>query len=174
MAKAAVSPLAPKKGRRPDFTGVPGEIVSLDGLGDLHWGNKLRGSPYDALLYQLAAAGQGKALKFGDERARASITVRARKKGYKVSFAVQGGALYVRFDGRVDDDVKARRREQILGALKFGPSAAPKLASILRGKGDEIVDGQMVVAILVQMQRDGHVIRQEGDNWALNTARRGK
>jgi hypothetical protein len=172
MAKASAV-LPPKKGRVPNMAGVAGELVALDGL-DLQFGGMRKASPYDALLDQLAAAGPGKLLRFGDERAKPAIYSRSKKKGYKVSFAVSGGALFVRFDGSVDDDVKARRREQILGTLLFGASTPPKLAALLREKGDTTVDGQGVAAILAQLARTGEVVKGEGEQWALNPARKGK
>jgi len=132
----------------------------------------LRGSPYDALLEQLAAAGPGKGLKFGDVKARASVTVRARKKGMRVSFAVAGDVLYVRFDGRVEDDVHGGRRAAILTALRRGPANPITLAVILRANGDANLDGETVVVILAQMARTGEVVRGEGDRWALNPVKK--
>jgi hypothetical protein len=157
-----------KRGR-PDFSGVPGELVDAAVVpAGLHFGTKLRGSPYDGLLKQLADAGAGKMLKFGDPKARVSINVRARKLGLKVSCAEDGNVLWVRFDGRADDDVKASRREKILGVLKFGPNTAIRLAHVLREKGDENVDASLVEAICVQVARSGEILRQEGGTWALN------
>ena len=104
------------KGRRPDMTGVPGVLVDAQlAPVEIVWGNRLRKSPYDPLLHQLAEAGAGKFLKFPDTRARVSVIARARKLGLKVTCGEQAGALYVRFDGRVEDDVKATRRTHLWG-----------------------------------------------------------
>jgi hypothetical protein len=159
VKKAAVA-------KRPDFTGVPGALVALEGLGGLVFGKHLRTSPYDPLLDQLLAAGSGKALKFGDVKAKASLLLRAKKKGLRVSFAEDGaGALYVRIDGSATEDLRGVRREQIQSALKLGPLSAIKLAVKLRESGDTSVDGQMVEAILGQMQREGVVIKRESGDW---------
>ena len=155
--------------RVPDFTGVPGQLASSDEIAGLEFGAKLRKSPYDALLDQLAIAPKGSALKFGDLKCRPSIYSRARKKGLRISFAERGGALFVRFDGRDDDDVRATtRRAAILAALKLGPMSHVKITNKLRDAGDSVLDAAATDAILHQMFKVGQVLRQEGGNWALN------
>jgi hypothetical protein len=58
------------------------------------------------------------------------------------------------------------RREAILGALKAGgPTQPPKLASLLREKGDATVDGQIVADILEHLARTGEVVKQESGAW---------
>ena len=164
MKKAEGKRPGPAPGTKRDMRGVPGQIVSLEGL-DLAFGQMVKASSYDPLLNQLAAAGKGKALKFGDVRAKSSIYARAKKLRLRVSFAVLGSDLYVRLDGRVDDDIKGTRRAGILGALKFGARAAGDLLNLLREKGDGTIDLPTVEAILAQMVRGGEVIKQEGGKY---------
>lgn len=167
MSRLAVAK-KPGPGKHPDFSGVPGEIVSIENL-VLDFQTRKRMSPYDALLDNLVEAGPGKALKFGDVRARASVTVRARKKGLKVSFAELYGVLYVRLDGKAEDTIGRTRREKILQTLKTGPRKAIALTVALRDQGDAAIDVNLVLAILGQMERSGEVIHQEGDLWAWNS-----
>lgn len=158
--------------RKPDFAGTPGALVSLEGL-NLVFGGRLKSSPYDTLLDQLATAQPGQALKFDDVKAKASVYARSKKKGLKVSFAELNGALYVRLDGRVEDDVRKRRREQIVAALKKGPLTHFALASRMREAGDGSIDAVMVETILTQMLRDCLVLKREASagggvpEWAL-------
>jgi hypothetical protein len=108
-------------------------------------------------------------LRFGDVRAKASVYARAQKKGLRVSFAESGGALYVRLDGRKDDDIKAARREKIVQALKGGVSLnAIRLSVKLREGGDTTIDGQTVEAICAQMVREGSLIKRETGEYAIN------
>ena len=156
------------KGVKPDFSGVPGELV---GLGDLQlvFGRGGRLSPYDSLLRKLAEAPKGQVLKFGSKKARASVAIRAKKLGYRVSFAEHQGSLFVRFDGRVDDDIRKQRRDSIAAALrKHGPLSYIALANKLREGGDDSLNASDVEAIVLQLVKDGSVIRQEGNTWALN------
>lgn len=159
----------PKKGTMPDMSGVPGELVSDSTLPeDIHWGAKRRMSPYDGPLKALADAGPGKVLRFGELKARLSVPARAKKLGLRIECGEKDGVLYVRYLGHVEDDVKASRRSEILGALKFGPATAMKLANLLRMKGDSVVDAQLVEAILVQLARTGEVVTREGGEYGLN------
>lgn len=171
MAKKSISET---KRARPDFSGVPGELVDASVLpAGLHWGTKLRGSPYDGLLRQLAEAGTGKVLKFGNPKARVSVNVRARKLGMRVTCAEADGVLFVRFGGSAGEDLKGSRRERIRGVLKVSAGATPfHVAKVLRDKGDEHADAQIVEAILTQMARAGEVVRGEGDQWRLNPRQR--
>lgn len=154
-----------KKGMKaPDFSGVKGELVLAEGL-QLNFGSRLKSSPYDALLDQLVAA-RGQLLKFAALKARASVAVRAKKKGLRVSFAEAGGCLFVRYDGLLVDDVKGTRRAKILDVLEKMPRNAAQLAVALREAGDSTVDASLVLAILAQLERDGQVVRGEGDRWA--------
>ena len=144
--------------------GVPGEIISLEGL-TLVWGGRKKVSPYDTLLNQLVAAGVGKGLKFSDERAKASVWARAKRLGLRVSYAVDGKDLYVRLDGRIDDDLKGSRRARILEALKNGPRSAGELLNSIREKGDATIDLPTVEAILSQMVRGGDLVKQDGGKY---------
>lgn len=129
---------------------------------------RAKASPYDPLLDQLAAATPGQALRFADTRARAALYARAKKKGLKVSFAESNGSLYVRLDGRVDDDVHKTRRDQIVAALKRGPLGHIQIAAKLREGGDSTVDAQLVETILGQLLRDGVVVKRESGDWTLS------
>lgn len=178
---SAVGPApAPRKGVRPSMDGVPGELISLEGL-NLVFGHRLRISPYDVLLDQLAASTDKAVeekqprpgLKFGDVRAKASVYTRAKKKGLLVSFAEVGRVLYVRLDGRADDHAKETRRGSIRKLLANGVALTHvAIAARLREAGDASVDAQLVDAILAQMLKAGDVIRQDGGAWKLNPARK--
>jgi hypothetical protein len=68
--KKAIEKVAEKR-KRPDFSGTPGELVPPEKVPEnIHWGNNLRGSPYDGLLQSLAQAAPGTGLSFGDAKAR--------------------------------------------------------------------------------------------------------
>ncbi|MFN7999286.1 MAG: hypothetical protein U0Q18_37055 [Bryobacteraceae bacterium] len=167
------------KRAKPDFTGVQGEVVAgdviagLEGRG-LAWGSGGRKSPYDAQLDELLrltneAAAQGSpkpAMRFASNKARTSLTVRAKKKGIKLSFAEFDGALYCRIEGQ-ENQVGARRRARILEELKRGPRKAAYLNTALRAAGDQTIDLGTIGAILSQMLREGSIVHQEGDTWGL-------
>lgn len=167
----------PTKGVKPRMDGVPGELVDLDAL-NLQFGGMRKVSPYDPLLDQLATATDAAmaavpkrprpGLKFGHVRARNSVWARAKAKGFKVSFAIAGSDLYVRLDGRVDDDVKETRRSAIrkLLASHMQLSVIP-ICNKLREGGDVNVDAALVETILTQMAKAGEVIRQESGAWRL-------
>lgn len=177
---SAVGPApAPRKGVRPMLDGVPGEIVSLDGL-NLVFGHRLRVSPYDTLLDQLAEATDKAVeakqprpgLKFGNIRAKASVYSRAKRKGLLVSFAEVGQALYVRLDGHVEENARETRRGKIRTLLASGQALTHQAIAVkLRESGDATVDAPLVDAILAQMMKAGEVIRQESGAWKLNPAR---
>jgi hypothetical protein len=155
-----------KKRARPNFAGVAGELLPQAPEG-LVFG-RMKASPYDALLDQLAAAPRAAALKFGDVKARSSVALRAKKKGLRVSFNASTGVLYVRFDGRVDDDVRQDRRDKIRGLLgKLGPLTSIKMANRLRENGDATIDAATAETILLQMMRAGDLVRQEGGAFGL-------
>lgn len=156
--------LAPTKGQAPITTGVPGELVPMDGLELVFATRKARISPYDEMLDKLAAAGPGQALRFDDPRARASVTYRAKKKEFLISFAEHEGGLYVRFDGRVLQDPKTSRRAAILNAIDHHPTAV-QLAVRLRQEGDVNCDASIVAAILTQMVRAGELTQQAGGSY---------
>src|SRR5260370_12736875 len=146
----------PTKGVKPDMKGVPGELISLNGL-NLVFGRGAKPSPYDALLDQLAAtalSAPGQVLRFSDMRAKPSIYARAKKKGMRVSFAEDAGLLYVRYDGSTEDDTRTTRREQILHALKLGPLNGIRIATKLREAGDAAGDAPLVARSLEQLLRD--------------------
>jgi hypothetical protein len=171
--KAAVEAAPAPKRKAPDMTGVAGELVSIEGM-ELSFGRGQRKvSPYDALLDQLVAAGKGQALRFGDRKARTAVGARAKKKGLRVSFAEAGSVLYVRLDGRTEDDMHEYRRQRILSALMLGPTTSIKLAATLREKGDAAADAQTVDAICGQMARRGEIVKQDGDRWAKNPSHKG-
>ena len=88
----------PTKGVKPNCNGVPGALIEASELPpDLVFGlRKQHVSPYDALLKQLLESGEGKALSFGHERARASVFARSKKLGIKIEMADHAGKLYVR------------------------------------------------------------------------------
>jgi hypothetical protein len=169
MAKAAVVAVkaVPAKRAAPDMSGVPGTLVSLDGL-DIDFAKWNRASPYDALLEKLVNAPPNSALLFANGlRARASICARAKKKGLIVGLAEKGPDLYVKFIGRVEDNEKESRRKKIKQLLRLGPLNCIQIATKLREGGDGVVDAQLVDTILAQMQKAGDVIRQEGGNCRL-------
>lgn len=178
MKKAAeVFGRAPK-GVKPNMDGVAGRVVKAAdlpaGLAEtlifVARNNKV--SPYDAPLRELAEAtkanGPGAFLEFGDVRARVSVAVRARKLGFRVSFATANGKLYVRFDGLLAGDLKGSRREKILAALKNGTQTAHKINIAVRDSGDTTFDAQTAEVILATLMREGYVIAREGGTWALN------
>lgn len=182
MAKAnqVVSVLKPTKGVRPNFGGVPGALVSLEGVTGLEFG-RTKISPYDALLDQLAKATDEAVekqqprpgLKFGDARAKASVYARAKQKGLRVLFAIAGKDLYVRMEGRVDDNIKGARREAIRKILAKGEAFSYiQITNKLRADGDLTIDAPIVDAILLQMMRAGEVARQETGAWRAAPAAR--
>lgn len=150
--------------RKPDFSGVPGELVAVDAIpADVVFGNK-RQSPYDALLLKLKENPM-QALRFGDVKAQASIHARSRKLGIAVETAEHEGQLYVRMKELHGAKAQARR-DRITSLLKQGVAlTAPALAAKLREQGDAVADGQLVLVILEQMARSGEVIKQEGGTW---------
>lgn len=161
----------PKKGQKPDFRGVAGELVPIP-AGLEFSARKLKGSPYDALLDQLAEKGPGHVLKFSDLRARASVVARSKKKGMRVSFAERGSELFVRFDGSSKEDADNSRKGKIREILKAGPLTYLKVCNKLREGGDTLVDAPLTELILLQLFKAGEVIRQEGGAFALNPSRR--
>lgn len=179
--KAAIAEISrPTKGVRPNLAGVPGELVDLDGL-SLEFGGRNKISPYDALLHQLAkatdealaASKPRPGLKFGDPRAKASLWNRAKKLGLRISFAFSSDELYVRMDGRVDDNLRETRRSAIKKLLANGQAwTYLQIAARLREGGDASVDAQTVDAIMVQLMRTGDVIRQDGGAWKIAPARK--
>jgi hypothetical protein len=175
MKKATeVRSLGPQKGVKPNCDGVPGEIVDLAEVGPAAiWGRKnTKVSPYDLPLAQLAEAGPGKVLKFGDPRAWSSVGVRAKKLGFRVSRAVVDGKLFVRFDGRLDDDLRAARREKIIGCLRRQPGMTTHQVNIaVRDSGDTTFDAVLAELYLTQLVKTGDAIKRDGGTWALNPMR---
>jgi hypothetical protein len=177
MAKSALVKDTSAKRGVPDTRGTPG--VMLERLPeDVVFGPKGRVSPYDSLLIKLRDASESPrspetpkpCLMFEGVKAQAAVAVRARKIGIRVSFAVLSGKLYVRFDGRISDDDKSKRRAAILAVLAKSPGPMKYIAitNQLRAAGDELLEAGLVDAILVQLMKAGEVIRVEGGAWKLN------
>jgi hypothetical protein len=169
MAKTAVAIVKPVAKRAvPNMEGVPGVLVSLDGLEIDFLRRGGRVSPYDGLLDQLASAPANSGLLFMDGvRAKASLYIRGKKKGLILAFAEAAGNLYVKLLGRVDDKEKETRRGKIKEILRLGAMSPVRISNKLREAGDGAVDAQLVAVILLQMQKDGSVIRQDGGDWRL-------
>jgi hypothetical protein len=166
---AVTKTAAPKPATRkaPDFSGVAGKLVEAPT--DLHFGARAgRGSPYDALLEQLAAS-KGKVLEFGDTRARPSVYARAKKLGLRVLFAESGNTLYVKFGGWAPDSErwKALVRAAIREVVTTQPRNEIQIAVALRATGVNDVDAGTVGAILKQMEQSGDVQRQRDGSWAM-------
>jgi len=158
------------KGTKLDFSGVPGEVVSLDSLPRLDFSRHQRQSPYDALLERLLDAPKNSALKFGDPRARATIGVRARKKGLKVEFAECDGTLYVRIVGFLnEDEPDAKDAMQVLRAMAAGFAAPVTISDHIVRSGGEMTPGR-VLATLKQMESAG-TVRKAGDGTWKMTAK---
>jgi len=159
----------PKRGR-PDFTGVPGELVLVTSLPPLEFSTRKRHiSPYDALLDQLATAGPDHALKFGSLRPRASLTNRAKKCGILIAFAEKDNFLYVKFLGRAEDASKEKRKARILQLIRqLGPCNPIKLAARMREEGDASLDAIITELILAEIAKTGQVIRRDDNTWNLN------
>lgn len=186
--KAVEAPVAitevgkPTKGIKPNCNGVPGALIEIEDLPlDLVFGTRKQHiSPYDALLKQLLEAGEGKALLFGHERARASVSVRPKKLGIKVEMADHAGKLYVRLapgstpEGKlaaaaktqpplsvkdvVVSDKKTRSRSLVLTALRKGWHTPEAIAAHLRSDDPDCsLDGPTVRSLLKAMQQDGGV-----------------
>lgn len=173
MKKSAAA-IAITTRRVPDFSGTPGKIVSLDSL-ELNFGRRRTGSPYDILLDDLAtatdeavAAGKPRpGLEFGNVKAQASVYQRAKKKNLRVVFAVSGERLYVRMEGRYDDNIREQRRTAIKRILLVGPMTYIPITNKLREGGDLSVQASEVDPLLNVMMKAGEVIRQEGGAWKL-------
>jgi hypothetical protein len=158
-----------------DLSGVPGELVKIEGL-DLEWRSKfIRKSPYDAKLDELAAAPPGTALRFGDPRALVALRRRARKKGLNIAFAEKDGVLFVRILARANGSspvqeippLGATRRARILQTLRVGPAKTGDILRALRGQGDTTVNLPMVEIIVSQMVGAGQLIHK-GSAYALS------
>jgi len=177
----------PSKGTRPNFNGVPGCIVASDALPEgLDFAAKrARISPYDGLLEKLLEAPKNSALKFGDLRARASIIIRARKKGLRVVFAERGSELYVRIDGFIDSNDKAKAtlknaapatlpskpsdqiEQAVLRAMAVGFSNPQTIADHARKNGTIIIGVAPIQSALIRMEING-LVRRDGSQWKMN------
>jgi hypothetical protein len=157
-------------GHAPDMKGTPGTFLEAIPAG-IVFAPKGRISPYDALLIKLRDACEGPraagapkpGLVFDDAKAQTSLYVRAKKMG----------KLYVRYDGRIGDDDKTKRRAAILNLLARSPGPMKYIAitNQLRAAGDELLEAGLVDSILVQLMKSGEVIRIEGGAWKLNLAK---
>lgn len=178
MAATGTKKPGPPKGRTLDFSGVPGEIVPADAVQGLEFSaKKIRHSPYDALLEKLLDSPKGSILKFGDPRARASVTVRARKKGLKVEFAERDGVLYVRIAGFAEQrpeikpvHVPGGCAALVLRALAAIEDATPlAIAEYIIQNGVRITTPE-VRDTLVQMAKDGTAKKRANGTWTLGKA----
>lgn len=160
--------------RIPNFTGVPGQLV--DEPEGLTYGAS-KSSPYDPLLNSLVAAtdkwnaeGRTKSrpvLKFSDLKAKSSVYSRSQKLKIRVTFCEGAGScLYVRYEGKRDEALSGKRRENILTILKSGMALSYiQIKNKLVEMGDLTIDAPTADAIMIQMMRNGDVIRQEGGTW---------
>lgn len=169
VAKRVMEPVsvpASKKGRRIDFSGVPGELVDLPG--GLTF-SKTKISRYDALLEQLAVAGAGRVLKFGALKARASVHVRAKKLGMQVLCAELDGCLYFKFAGWAPDSERAKQmvRAKILEVLGTNPRTEIQVAVELRKQGLTDMDAATAGAVLKQMEQLGQTSRKSDGTWLV-------
>ncbi len=179
---AAKNHPGPKKGTRPDTTGVAGAICEIENL-PLAFGVRARVSPYDALLRTLVettekAVAENRprpGLRFDSPRCRPSLLVRARKLNLCISFAEHEGKLYVRFDGRTEEEVRQSRKQALLKLLSIhGPMTHVKCATKLRDDGDNAIDGSLANALLLQMVREGSLVQQDNSYFAVNPKHRAK
>lgn len=162
--------------RKPDFTGTPG-ILTTEVQG-LKFGYRVRTSPYDSLLEMLVKStedwdtgrrsGPRPVLKFGDIKAKPSLYARSKKLLIRVAFAETADGLYVRYEGRVDEESREKRRVSILAILKPGTAFSYiEIANKLRAQGDTTVDAGTVDAIMLQLMKAGKVVRQDGGAWRI-------
>ena len=122
-------------GVTPDMSGTPGKFLEAIPTG-IVFAPRGRVSPYDALLIKLRDACEGPraagapkpGLVFDDIKAQASVYVRSRKLGMRVSCAMDAGKLYVRYDGRIGEDEKTKRRAAILSLLARSPEPMKYIA----------------------------------------------
>ena len=84
-------------------------MVKAEDHAGMLFGKRLKTSPYDPLLRELILH-PNDFLEFDDTRAQSSIAVRAKKLDLRVSFAHENGKLYVKLEGRTDDQVRTQRR----------------------------------------------------------------
>jgi hypothetical protein len=165
---AAATKKAPEKKARkvPDFSGVPGELVKVDGV-ELTWGTRNRKSPYDALLRQLTAAEPGMALKFGSERAWASVLVRARKLNIRVEPAFADGVLYVRLAPTTSnpEEERAERHAAVLRAVKSRPMTHYEIGAWLRTNERISLDAPLIESVLRQLSAAGKVELRPDGKW---------
>lgn len=169
VAKRVMEPVAvpanSKKGKKPDMSGVPGELVGMPAF-ELRWGGG-KISPYDGLLEKLAAAGPGQLLKFGDARAKTSLWSRSRKLGMKLMYAEHEGSMYVKFAGWAPDSERGKQivRAKIMEVLQTNPRTEIQLAVELRKQGLTDMDAATAGAILKQMEQLGQTSRKADGTW---------
>jgi hypothetical protein len=148
LARRALQ-IGKQPGHAPDMKGTPGTFLEAIPTG-IVFAPKGRISPYDALLIKLRDACEGPraagapkpGLVFDDAKAQTAVLVRAKKMGIRVSFSMDAGKLYVRYDGRIGDDEKTKRRAAILNLLARSPGPMKYIAitNQLRAAGDELLD----------------------------------
>src|ERR1700690_2259125 len=141
------------KGRVPDFKGTEAHIV--DQPEDLIFGATTRVSPYDPLLDELATKAEvwekgtrstpRPIICCASVRAKASMYSRSVKLGIRISFAIRGTALYIRYEGRRDSKIQSKRRGNIKDLLKPGVAMTYiQIANKLRDQGDVSLDAASV------------------------------
>jgi hypothetical protein len=113
-----------------------GEIVSSE-IPELVFQTGGRKSLFADLLTQLDDAPKGSVLKVNCLKSRASISVQARKLGFKVQFAESDGQLYCRIVAYADEKKAtpgaspapmAASMAVILDALRMGPLTLKEIA----------------------------------------------
>lgn len=168
-AAPAAVPKVKAARRKPDFSGVPGQVVDVAAR-PIEWGPRTRRSPHDGLLSDLLVAGPNKALEFADPRAWASVSVRARKMGIKVEAAVVDGKLLVRVaprQERTPEELREARHTAVLAALKATPANALAIAAWVRAHCEIDISGPQTESILGQLSRAGKVAMRADGHWHL-------
>jgi hypothetical protein len=166
MPKPAPVPIKTRKA--PNFTGVPGEIVSAEEIRHLNLNFETRKpskhSPYDDLIRKLVDAGEGKFLLFKETRAHVAVRMRAKKLGFVLAFAEAAGHLYVKYVGRIDQQKFSQRKDNCYFLLKkYGPSTPARVAAKLREDlSDDLADAAAADLMLLELVREGRAIKPDG------------
>lgn len=171
MAKKQPATVERPARKKPDFSGVPGEIVNASNL-PLEWGTRIKRSPYDPLLRQLQAAPPGSALKFGAVKAWGTVSLRARKLGIKIEQAIDGDVLYVRISQAPPDPnaERDRRHEAVRKALSKAPGNPIQIAALARQQSNIDLSGPQAEVILMQLSRAGEAELKDGRWYPVRAA----